>query len=59
MLEIDKVVVGIGVDRRLVGRGCVAGRRIGRRDHLRLDRRRPAAEGRVIENRKIFGDRAA
>jgi hypothetical protein len=25
---------------------------------LRLDRRRPA-EGRVIENRKIFGDRAA
>ena len=58
MLEIDKVVVGIGVDRRLVGRGCVAGRRIGRRNRLRLDRRRPA-EGRVIENRKIFGDRAA
>jgi hypothetical protein len=57
MLEIDKVVVGIGVDRRLVGRGCIAGRRIGRRDRLRLDRRRPA-EGRVIENRKIFSDRA-
>ena len=43
---------------RLVDRGCVAGRWIGRRDRLRLDRRRPA-EGRVIENRKIFGDRAA
>jgi hypothetical protein len=57
MLEIDKIIVGIGVDRRLVGRGCVAGRWIGRRDRLRLDLRRPA-EGRVIENRKIFGDRA-
>jgi hypothetical protein len=55
---MGSLVVGIGVDRRLVGRGCVAGRWIGRRDRLRLDRRRPA-EGRVIENRKIFGDRAA
>ena len=46
------------VDRRLVGRGCVAGRWIGRRDRLRLDRRRPA-EGRIIENREIFGNRTA
>ena len=37
--------------------GCVAGRKIGRRDRIRLDRRRPA-EGRVIENQQIFGDRA-
>jgi hypothetical protein len=58
MLQIDKVVVGIGVDRRLVGRGCVAGRRIGRRDRLRLDRRCPA-EGRIIKDRQIFCDRAA
>ena len=50
-LEIDEIVVGIGVDRRLVGRGCVAGRWIGRRDRLRLDRRR-FAEGRVIEDRR-------
>ena len=56
MLEIDKVVVGIGVDGRRVGRGRVASRRIGRRDRLRLDRRR-AAEGRIVENRKILRDR--
>src|SRR3984885_809914 len=43
MLEIDKVVVGIGVDRRLVGRGCVAGRWIGTQDRLRLNRRRPTS----------------
>jgi hypothetical protein len=41
-----------------VGRSRVAGRWIGRRDRLRFDRRRPA-EGRVIENRKIFGDSEA
>ena len=55
MLQIDEVVVGIGITGEGVGRGCVAGRRIGRRDRLRLDRRRPA-EGRVIENRQILCD---
>jgi hypothetical protein len=45
MLQIDEV-----------GRSGLAGRRIGRRDRLRLARRR-ATEGRVIRNRKIFRDR--
>jgi hypothetical protein len=34
--------VGIGITGDGIGRGGVAGRRIGRRDRLRLDRRRPA-----------------
>ena len=58
MLEIDEVVVGIGIHSGAVGRGRVARRRIDWRDRLRLRRRR-AAEGRIIENRKIFGDRPA
>jgi hypothetical protein len=55
MLEIDEVVVRISITGDGVGRSGVAGGRIGRRDRLRLDRRRPA-EGRVIENRQIFRD---
>jgi hypothetical protein len=55
MLQIDEIVVGVGISGDGVGRSCVAGRRIGWRDHLRLDRRR-AAEGRVVENRQIFRD---
>ena len=49
VLEIDKVVVGIGITGERVGRSGIASGRIGRRDRLRLDRRR-AAEGRVIED---------
>ena len=49
-----KVVVGIGVDSGSVGRSRVASDWIGRRDRLRLDRRRPA-ESCIVENRKIFG----
>ena len=41
-----------------MGRRRIARRRVGRRDRLRLARRRPA-EGGIVENRKIFGDRAA
>ena len=58
MLQIDEIVVGVGITGDRVGRSGVAGRRIGWRDRLRLDRRRPA-EGRIIENRQIFRDRAA
>ena len=58
MLQIDEIVVGIGITGDRVGRSGVAGGRIGRRDHLRLDRR-CAAEGRVIEDREIFRDCAA
>ena len=58
MLEIDEVVVGISIDCSGVGRRGVARRRIDWRDRLRFARRR-AAKGRIIENRKIFGDRAA
>ena len=50
-LEIDKVVVGIGVDSGSVGRSRVASDWIGRRDRLRLDRRRPA-ESCIVENPK-------
>ena len=45
MLQIDEVVVRISITGDRVGRSGVAGRRIGWRDHLWLDRRRPA-EGR-------------
>jgi hypothetical protein len=55
MLQIDEVIVGVGISGDGVGRSGVAGRRIGRRDRLRLDRRRPA-EGRVIEERQILCD---
>ena len=55
MLQIDEVVVGIGITGDGVGRSGVAGGRIGRRDRLRLDRRRPA-EGRVVQDRQIFRD---
>ena len=58
MLQIDEIVVGVGITGDRVGRSGVTGRRIGWRDHLWLDRRRPA-EGRIIEDRQIFGDRAA
>jgi hypothetical protein len=54
-LQIDEVIVGIGITRDGVGRSGIAGRRIGRRDRLRLDRRR-SAEGRVIQDRQIFRD---
>jgi hypothetical protein len=55
VLQIDEVIVGISISGDGIGRSGVAGGRIGRRDRLRLDRRRPA-EGRVIENRQIFRD---
>jgi hypothetical protein len=55
MLEIDEVIVGIGITGDRVGRIGLAGRRIGWGDHLRLNRRRPA-EGRVIQDRQIFRD---
>ena len=58
MLQIDEVIVGIGITGDRVGRSSVAGHRIGWGDHLRLDRRRPA-EGRIIEDRQLFCDRAA
>ena len=53
MLQIDEIVVGVGITGDRVGRSGVAGRRIGWRDHLWLDRRCPA-EGRIIQHRKIF-----
>ena len=40
VLEVNKVIVGIGIDGCAVRRGRVAGSRIGRRDRLRLGRRR-------------------
>jgi hypothetical protein len=55
MLEIDEIVVGVGISGDGVGRSGLAGRRIGQRDRLRRDRRRPA-EGRVVKDRQIFGD---
>ena len=55
MLQIDEVVVGIGITGDGVGRSGVAGGRIGWRDRLRLDGRRPA-EGRVVQDRQIFRD---
>lgn len=58
MLQIDEIVVGVGITGDRVGRSGVTGRRIGWRDHLWLDRRRPA-EGRIIEDRQIFCDCAA
>jgi hypothetical protein len=64
VLQVDEIVVGVGVDCGSVGRSRGAGRRIGRRDRLRLDWRR-AAEGRrsslqLSENaRSRASDRAA
>jgi hypothetical protein len=52
---IDEIVVGVRITGDRVGRSGVAGRRIGWRDRLRLDRR-CAAEGRVIQDRQIFRD---
>ena len=57
MLQIDEVVVGIGITGDGVGRSGVAGGRIGRRDHLGLDGRRPA-ERSIVQHRQIFRDRA-
>ena len=56
VLQVDQIVVGVGVDGRPAAGGGPAGRRIGGRDELRLDRRRPA-EGRVVEHRQILADR--
>ena len=56
VLQVDQVVVGIGVDGRPAAGGGPARRRIGGRDELRLDRRR-AAEGRVVEHGQILVDR--
>ena len=55
MLQIDEVVVGTGITGNGVGRSGVAGGRIGWRDCLRLDGRRPA-ERRVVQDRQIFRD---
>ena len=43
MLQIDEIVVGVGITGDRVGRSGVARRQIGWRDHLRLDRRRQNA----------------
>src|ERR1700733_8559033 len=58
MLQINEIVVGIGITGDRAARSGVARRRIGWRDPLRLARRRPA-EGRIIEDRQIFCDCAA
>ena len=50
ILQVDKMIIGIGVDRSGVGRRSLAGGRIDRRDRLRLARRRPA-EGGIVEHR--------
>ena len=55
MLQIDEIVVGIGITADRVGRSSVAGGRIGGRDRLRLDGRRPT-ERRVVQDRQIFRD---
>ena len=55
MLQIDEIVVGVGITGDRVGRRSgVAGRRIGWRDHLRARPWRRPAEGRIIEDRQIF-----
>jgi hypothetical protein len=54
MLQIDEVIVRIGISGDRVGRSGLAGW-IGRRDRLRFDRRR-SAEGRVIQDRQKFRD---
>ena len=51
VLQVNEIIVGVGVDGRSRRPPPYSGRRIGWRDRLRLDRRRPA-EGRVIENRR-------
>jgi hypothetical protein len=55
MLQVDELIVGIGITGDRVGRSSVAGRRIGWGDHLWLNRRRPA-EGRFVQDRQIFRD---
>jgi transposase len=53
MLQIDKIVVGVGITGDRVGRSGVTGRRISCRNRLRLDRRR-ATEGRIVEDRMEY-----
>jgi len=54
MLEIDKVVVGIGVDNGAVGGGRVAGRRI---DSAKRDERRLIGILVIREPPKSVGER--
>jgi len=55
MLQVDEVVVGMGVDRGSVGRSGIASSRIGGRNRSRRDAGR-AAEGHIVENWQMLGD---
>jgi hypothetical protein len=55
VLQVDKIVVGIGVEGRRVGRSRVTGSRVGGRYGLQLGRRRRPV-GRIIQNRKKLRD---